>query len=151
MKKGQIQIQETIFVLFAVILILALGMIFFFNTQKGSVEEIYQEYQEEKFENMLLTVPNLPELKCSELLEEKECIDLYKARAFSQLSGQSVLYRGEFGYKEINLEVGNEKVKIYQQIKPGSENLRVINSLVSVYDPKTKKNLIGVLEIKWYQ
>lgn len=151
MKKGQIQIQETIFVLFSVLILLVIAMIFFFSFQKGNVEEIYQDYQESKFQEMLLTVPNLPEIKCSELTKEEECIDLYKARAFSEISSQGVLYRGEFGYKEINLEVGSEKIIIYQQQKVNYENLRVINSPVSVYDPKTEKYKIGVLEIKWYQ
>ena len=96
-KKGQLQIQETILVIFIFTLIIGLSLVVFYKFNINSIKEDTLEYEEYKFKQLIDVIPNMPELKLSEIgIESEWCIDLLKAKAFSELQDNY-----DFGYKKI--------------------------------------------------
>ena len=156
MRKGQIQIQETVFVLIIFFIIILLGMVFFFQVQSANISKIYNDFQEDRFYNIIMWVQDMPELKVPDGLGTKQCIDYYKALSFSDLSEDNKdKYIGDFGNTEIFLkteeELNREGVKLYSNIPLRFSNVRIINSPVCLYDERDEKHKVAYLEVKWYQ
>jgi len=167
MKKGQLQIQETILVLFVFIVILAIGLIFFHKYNVESLREDIFEVQVTDFDSMLSRFPEMPEIKCSYLGESVECIDTYKLLSFKNLiKNEKSYYRERFGYKNITLykiypEKNNNECKvssvgdcgvwsIYSQIPRNYESKLVRETPISIYFPNEDEYGIGKLVIEWY-
>ena len=99
LKKGQIQIQETTMVIFIFTIIFGLGLILFYNFSLNSIEESDMRYQENKFKQLIDVIPNLPELRLSEMgIESEACIDLIKAQVFKEMQNEYNL-----GFKKIEI------------------------------------------------
>jgi len=149
LKKGEIQIQESIFVVFIFFMILMIAMVVYYQFERKSIEGIREDYDENLFYNLISYVPSLPELQCSSLGINDECIDLEKAKAF-RISSEDA-YKGILGYKKISLSVVGEEFLLYE-FRPSSYlSERAINSPVSVYDSEDGNYLIGVLEVVMYE
>ena len=116
MKKAQVQIQETIIVIFIFILILGIGLIVFYRFNESSIQKIADDDKLMYFYNMIGTLPSMPELKCSSLGDEKECIDVSKLIAFKG--------KGDFFNSNITIyTVYPEKSKLWNKVpvEPGIE------------------------------
>src|SRR3989338_5677999 len=118
-RKGQLQIQETILVLFIFIVILVLGMVFFYRFSLQGLEENKLDNERLKFNTMLSTVPEMAEITCSIYSQEVNCIDVYKLLAFKNIyynkpkevkttlvlrSPVSLYYIDKYGIGEIVME-----------------------------------------------
>ncbi len=159
MKKAQIQISETIIVIFIVIILLVMGMVFFQRYQERSILGEQEKYELQKFDNQLLIIPTLPEIQCSRLLESKNCIDTTKLQVFKEISN-SDHYRKKLGFKTIQVKtiypqqniIGcpNENCNswiIYSNPKDSGISL-IRTSPVSLYNPITNTYSIGELSIE---
>ena len=94
-KKAQLQIQETILVIFIFIVILGMGLILFNKFNQQSIKEIGDNDKLTYFYSMVGNFPNLPEIKCSYLGSEKECIDVSKLINFKN--------KGDFLFSNITV------------------------------------------------
>mgnify|MGYP006865052624 CR=1 FL=1 len=141
--------QESIFVVFIFFIILMIGMIVFYQLEARSINNIRSESEENAFYHMISYVPSMPELQCSRLGIQEECIDLTKAYAFENL--QSDYYQEVFGSKKIILEVDEEEILLYDWNPENFNGIRKINSPVSVFDSRENKYVIGVLEVNMYE
>ena len=148
MRKGQFQINETILALVIFSVILLVVLIFFFRIQSSSISKIYDEFQEDRFYNLVLFVQDMPELTVPEGLDTQHCVDYYKARAFKDFSNR---YKSEFGDVRISLEVNGEKEVIYENKPIIYTGERVIRSPICLYDERTNVHKIVNLEILWYE
>jgi len=148
LKRGQLQIQESIFVVFIFFVILMVAMIVFYQLESRSIKGIKEEHDENLFYYLVSYVPSMPELQCSVVGIGDECIDLSKARAFSFMNDD--YYREVFGHRKIILEV-NEDIVLYNWEPSTYSGERKITSPVSVYDPNQNKYLVGVLEVYMYE
>ena len=148
-KRGQLEIQETGFIIFIVVLILLIGIVMFFQYQSRSINNLNERYQEYRFEGLISFLPSMPELRYSSLGKEEESIDFYKAKAFSEVSNLDY-YENMFGFKRISLKVSGDSVVLYDKRLPGYTGLRKITSPVSVYNPKDGRYYVGVLEVERY-
>ena len=148
MKRGQLQIQESIFVVFIFFIILMLSMIVFYQFETRSINGIKEEHDENLFYHLISYVPSMPELQCSRIGIGDECIDLSKARAFGFMNDD--YYKGIFGYKKIILEV-SEDIVLYNWEPNTYSGERKISSPISVYDPNNNKFIVGVLEVYMYE
>lgn len=138
-KKAQIGIQETILVIFVFLIILMIGMIFFFQFSMKSIQNDIDQYNEFRFKQLIDVIPNMAELKYSKLgVEDVYCIDFLKARAFSESNSY------DFGKKEIKLD----ELVLYSN--PGRGEVRKITSPVCIYDPRNGKFYIAELDIGWW-
>ena len=142
--KGQIGINETILVMFVFFILLMLGMVLFFQFSISSSHNEIEEYQEFKFKQLISVVPSMNEIKYSKLgIEDEWCIDLLKARAFSSISDSY-----DFGRKKISI-FSSEDIVLYDKISSLATGIRVVNSPVCIYDPRSETFNLGELEIKW--
>lgn len=138
-KKGQLQIQETILVLFIFTLIVGLSLIVFYRFNVNSIKEDTLAYEEYKFKQLIDVIPNLPELRLSEIgIESDWCIDLLKAKAFSDLQDNY-----DFGYTKI----GIGDFILYDNSRE-SESVRKYSTPVCIYDDD--KYEMAKLEVEWY-
>lgn len=143
-KKGQIGMQETILVLFVFFIILMIGIILFFQFNMKSTHSEIEEYEDFRFKQLIDIVPNLPELKYSRLgIEDVWCIDLLKARAFSEISDAY-----DFGFKRIIIHSGNQII-LYDNPSNQGE-MRKVTSPVCLYDPRNDKFYLADLEVDWW-
>lgn len=58
MRKGEVQLQESILVTFFVIVIIALGLVVFYRFSLNSINNYEQEYREQQLLSSLITLPN---------------------------------------------------------------------------------------------
>ncbi|MBT3405908.1 hypothetical protein HN419_01950 [Candidatus Woesearchaeota archaeon] len=85
MRKAQVQMAETIGILFIFIVLVALGVSFWFKIQSSSISQKTVELQELQAVEVVQIVSNLPEIQCSRLNEvEDNCFDERKMIAFSK-------------------------------------------------------------------
>ncbi len=144
MKKGQVQIQETTLVIFIFTVIVGLGLIGFYKFSINNIEDLDMKYQENKFKQLVDVIPNLSELKLSQLgVESEPCVDLIKAQIFKEMQEEY-----DFGFKKIQI-VGSTPVIIYEK-KKDSDSLRKYSSPICTYDPYTKRFEVAKLEVDWY-
>ena len=148
MKKGQLQMQETILVLVIFFVVLMIALVFFFRIQDSSISKMYDKFQEGRFHNLIMWMQDMPELRVSDLLHEEQCIDYYKALAFRDFSSN---YRGELGWTEISLGIDGRKEVIYSNRPAKFSDLRRITSPVCLYDGRDQKHKVAKLEVVWYK
>lgn len=142
MKKGQLQIQETMFVILVFIIIFMIGLIFFYRSSVASFEKDKLEYEEDKFKLLIDVIPNMPELRYSELTIYSDwCVDSLKAEAFSLISDKY-----DFGFKKITI-TGPKTIILYDKFK-SSESVRKYSSPICLYD--SDKFSMAKLEVEWY-
>jgi len=148
LKRGQLQIQESIFVLFIFFIILVIGMIVFYQMEFRSISKIGQESKDTTFFYLISYVPSMPELVCSEKGIVDECMDISKARAFSNLDDN--YYRKIFGHRRIVLNINDEDIELFnwEPIEYSAE--RKIDTPVSVFNPRDGSYIIGILEVYNY-
>ena len=151
MKKGQVQMQETILVVFIVVILIILGLIFFYRFTLSGIESESFNYEEVRFRQLISFVPGMSELKCSKLSIEEECIDVSKATVFNRYSES---YFKQFGYKNITIKevlIDQKTYGIYLREPKQYKSVEKISSLVSLYYPEKKEYGIGILTIEWYR
>lgn len=143
-RKGQIGIQETMLVVFVFFIILIIGMILFFRVSISSSEAEIEEYNEFKFKQLIDVIPNMPELKYSRYgIEDVWCIDLLKARAFSEISDKY-----DFGFKRITINSSDTIILYDNPAQQGS--IRRANSPVCLYDSRVGRFGLANLIVEWW-
>jgi len=136
MKKGQVQMQESIFVIFLVMLLILIGMVSFFKYSSAGIEESKLEYEDYRFKQLIGVIPNLPELRCSHLGVADECVDLLKVNAFDW---NYDLFNG----KKIEID----GVLVHDDLS--CSDVRIVSSPISLYNPLVGRNSVANLEIRW--
>ena len=76
MKKGEIQLQESILVTFFIIVIIGLSLILYYKFTLNSVENYEREYMEQTLMSSLITLPN--DFSYTYLGESRNAIDTSK-------------------------------------------------------------------------
>lgn len=88
-KKSQFKIQETAFVLLAVIILFGLIFLFFARFELGKITSTSRELREDRAILRVRAVASMPELRCSESyskISEVLCLDRDKVKAFNDSS-----------------------------------------------------------------
>jgi hypothetical protein len=130
-KKGQMQMMETMGVLFIFFILILFSLVFYFKYQEISFNEKQEELIAKRAMDTTLKILFLPELQCSagEAEAVDNCIDLMKLRALEGSMDQYLndYYFNIFSYSNIYV----------QMIYPGKKRW-------AIYDnPKVKINDLG--------
>lgn len=143
MKKGQVEMSITVLVLAVFFVLLFIGLIFYFRFSFESFKESQSKILGERYNVYLSYIINLPELKCSFMGVEKECIDMGKVKPLSDKY-----------YKDVFKDVSRIYIK---ELVPKEETVnlfgnplatgQVYATPVSLYDPKEDKYSIGKLYV----
>lgn len=158
--------HETIIVIFIFLVILAVGMIFFYKYQLGSIEADQVKYKQQQFENVLLAVPSFPEIRCSLYGVSENCIDVSKVLAFNLvLQKNKDYYNTQYGMKNITIfsvyplknsvecTLSNDNCGIWNVFnnKPlARKDFLRLESPVSLYNPKDESYSIGLMVVEEY-
>ncbi len=160
-KRGQVQMIETITVLFIFFILVAVGIMFYAKYQKSALEDKRQELQVTRASTVALRAAFLPELQCTKGDAEPEeyCIDLIKARSFNPRLRSSFedYYYDLFSFATITLtQVYPDELpplEIYAKPKEGAKPIAT-QFVVAIRD-QTKGGVnpsygYGYLEVKVY-
>lgn len=153
MKKSQIQIGETIAVLFVFFILVIIGFIFYASVIKSNIESEKDELSQLRSIGVAQRAMFLPELQCSENnIVIDNCIDMLKLE-----SAQNIMKENEIYYYDL-LEFSDVSVSqiypeeskwgIYSRKIEGFKNKFVTNVPISLYDPATRKHRFAVLTIE---
>lgn len=171
-KKGQLEMNETIMVLFAVFIILGLGMFFYYKFLHSSLQSIGSELSEEESSVLLVSVASLPEIGCEG--GRDFCLDATKLSLFKQITKNNInYYKKKWGYRKIwieqvypvipnNIECtpilynkidypDNCKYWVLYENKPANvKGIVKVSSTYPLYFPELGKYRIGRLNIEVY-
>lgn len=143
MRKAQIQLGETIFVLMIILLLIVFGLVFFADAEEREFEE-QQEFIEE-LDAIALSkyLTQLSELQCSTLeVRRANCLDKYKLEALITYRENHPEQFTQFYFSEL------EDAKLYvQEIYPSNTTEWVLynNTLGERTPRRTSLSLIPVV------
>ncbi|MEK6963978.1 MAG: hypothetical protein AABX70_06110 [Nanoarchaeota archaeon] len=129
-RKGQIEIGETIVVIFILMILIVFGLVFYYQFQSTSFQQTKQRFGGLKTVELAQVVSNMPELQCSNLkVAEVSCIDEVKAKQFANYLATPG-NKAFFYYREI-LGTSKIRVRIVYPVDPASPPEA---NLIVVYD-----------------
>ena len=155
MRKSQIQMGETIAVLFVFFILVIVGFIFYVKVIKGNIESQTEELSQLRSVGIAQRVMFLPELQCSQdSIITDNCIDKLKLESAQNIMREK---ENELYYYDL-LEFGNvsisqiypdeKKWTVYSRKTEDFKNKFVTNVPIALYDPLTRKYGFGVLTIE---
>jgi hypothetical protein len=101
-KKAQIQMMETISTLFIFFILIVIGLIFYFNLAKTSIQEKTDQFQDLSRVQVAQLASTLPELQCSqENVIKANCFDMMKLDSASKENG--IVYTNKNFYFDLML------------------------------------------------
>lgn len=103
--RGQMQIQETILVVFIFVVLIIFGMVFFYRVQSASIADDFNKFQRERLAVDFVTFSDLAEFGCSRAGIRENCVDTIKLAVFRDLAkgGSRDYYFGRFGHRNITI------------------------------------------------
>jgi hypothetical protein len=161
-KKSQIQMMETIAILFIFFVIVFIAIIFFSRIWRSSISEEVSKYQELSSIEVAQLASSLPELQCSEdNIVKSNCVDRLKVIAV-QVTDQPQndlldvnYYFDFFGYSQITIQQifpdSTDTWTIYHKAPEQIKNKRTTYFPISIFDPVENANYFGLLTLEVYQ
>lgn len=164
LKSGQIQMIETIGVLFVFFLLLGFGLIFYGGYRQDQIKKLSSEKDELELITAAQIISTMPELKCSEENSITEnCYDLVAVEALSNLMNDvngfmspnnpysRIYYVTTFKSANITIGIYDErnnsmnKHNIYYNREPGKFNRRTNYVPITLKDSRTGEFYFGIL------
>ena len=152
-REAQIQIGETIAVLFVFFILVIVGFIFYVKVIKGNIEADQEELSQLKSVGIVQRIMFLPEVQCSEdNIIIDNCIDILKLdSAQSIMKENEIYYYDLLEFSEVSvLQIYPDEAKwsLYSRKTEDFKSKFVTNVPVSLYDPATRKHGFGILTIE---
>lgn len=151
--RSQIQIGETIAVLFVFFILIIIGIVFYVKILKSDLESEKEELSQLRSVGIAQRVMFLPELQCSEGNVIKDnCIDILKLEsAPSIMQGNELYYYDLLEFSDVNItQIYPTEAKwvLYSRKTKDFKNKFLTNVPISLYDPITRKHGFGILTIE---
>lgn len=156
-KKAQIQIGETVAVLFVFFILIAIGFIFYAKVIKSNIESEKEELSQLQSVSIAQKIMFMPELQCSQdiVTEISNCIDKLKLESADDIIKSNELYYFDLlGYSDITIsqiypsDSEYSNINIYSRKIEDFTNKFVTNVPVSLYKPIDKTYSFGILTIE---
>ncbi len=153
MRKSQIQIGETIAVLFVFFILIVIGFIFYVKVIKGNIEMEQEEQSQLKSVGIAQRVMFMPEVQCSDdNIITDNCIDILKLGiAQSVMKENELYYYDMFEFSNISIvQIYPDEAEwnIYSRKTEDAKSKFVTNVPISLYNPVTRKHGFGILTIE---
>ena len=158
-KNAQIQMLETIAVLFIFFVLLLIGFIFYTSILKGSIETQKEESVQLIAIEVAQRASSLPELQCSEdNIVSDNCIDLIKLETASTvIRTNDIHYYDRLLFSTITVTrvypIDPSRVNewtLYNRTLEEFSNKILTNIPISIFDPITNKKSFGVMTVELY-
>ena len=157
MKKAELQMQETILVIFIVTIIIGMGLYTFYQFQIKSIEDYRSELEQNRNLILLSTLQNSPELSYSYLGDEKNALDTIKLldNNLNELGLKEITVKLIYPEDEDKLCGKNNypkcnKYVVYENKPIKVNSVEIISIPISLYYPYSDEYKAGVLELKSY-
>ena len=152
-RKSQIQIGETIAVLFVFFILIIVGFIFYVKVIKGNIELEKDELSQLRSIGIAQRVMFLPEVQCSEdNIIIDNCIDILKLDSAQKLMRENeVYYYDMLEFSDVSiLQIYPIEAKwsIYSRKTDDFRNKFLTNVPISLYDPASRKHGFGILSVE---
>jgi hypothetical protein len=167
MKKAQVQLGETIFIIIFILLIIIFAIVFFSGAEKEELQKQQSKYAELSTVSLAQYASSLSELSCSKKgVEDLSCYDLRKLKAFALLLNDET--KIDLTREYYFTQFGNAKIEV-QQIYPSYDHILLYENRIypdtnelmqedgkpvlvplTLYDSVMRKNNFGVLIITKY-
>ncbi len=151
-RKAQIQILETIAVLFIFFILIALGFIFYTKIFKSNLETEKEEFSQAKSVNIAQRAMFMPELQCSDdNIVKENCIDILKLQSAKQIIEDNIIYYDLLEFSDISIiqiYPNPEEWKLYSRTTGDFRNNFTTNVPISLFNPITKEHGFGILTIQ---
>ena len=154
-KNAQIQMMETIAVLFIFFILVVMGFVFYAKILKGNLEEQKEESIQLNAIEVAQRASSLPELQCSEdNIVSDNCIDILKLEAASGIMRQNDVYyydRLLFSKVTVNeIYPGSNEWELYS--RPLDEFSNKITTIIpiSLFNPIENKNSFGIMTVELF-
>ncbi len=167
-KSGQLQIQETIMVVFIFVIIIIIGMSVFFKFQENSIKQELRSFKIEQLSNNILTMADTSEFVYTKNGIKQDSIDTSKLMALKSLiKRNNKYYFNNYGYMNITIYevypiIKNKECKevldlndcgvwkIYEKIPIELESRLIKKTPVSIYNLRTRDYSVGMMIIEVY-
>jgi hypothetical protein len=164
--KAQLQMGETTFVIFFIVIIIMMGLVFYANVQQASLKEQKIEQDRLKLISQAHTMAAWPELQCSYVgITDFECIDRVKLDLLSNFVDDS-RKANSYAFRYYADHLGRSSL-VVSQIYPKAEatstgiwivynnsgNMTSKESVynpVNIYDPVSGRFYFGMMELAVY-
>jgi hypothetical protein len=168
-KKAQLQMNETIFVVFIILIIIMLGFVAYSKFQEVSIKEQQKDLRSARVVSTAHQLSFWPELECSEAggISEFSCLDVTKLKVlgdFINTSKQNYRYAFNYYFDLLkNSKITVTQVYPFDEIELGTNQWAVwdnpgrtktidnIRVPVNLYDPLTKIYTFGIMELQIYE
>ena len=152
-KNSQVQIGETIAVLFVFFILIITGFVFYVKVLKNDIESQKGELSQLVSVGIVERVMFLPEVQCSEDNVIKDnCIDTLKLKSASDIMSQNEIYYYDLlGYGNVSVsQIYPDKASwtIYSRSLDNVKSRFVTNIPVPLYDPIKRKYGFGILRVE---
>ena len=157
MKKAELQMQETILVIFIITIIIGLALFTFYQFQLKLIEKLRFELEDNKMLTLLSTLQNSPELSYSYLGNEENAMDTIKLinaklinQGFKEITVKQIYPTSENktcnikSYPDCNLYL------LYSNKPSKIKNTKILSLPVSLYFPHKNEYKAALLEVKTY-
>ena len=154
MRKAQLEIMQTVFILLFVFMILAIAGIFVIgiqtNNQRNSLNDQNAVFSVKKSTSFNY----MPELQCSfDSVITQDCFDIVKMEHFPEIAEENEeYYKGMLGFVNISVREFSEGMpgREYQLYSNSREDYREMNTIkipVMLYDPVEDSTSFGEVKI----
>lgn len=152
-RKAQIQIGETIAVLFVFFILILVGFIFYVKIIKGNIDSEKEESSQLMSIGIAQRVMFLPELQCSEdNIIVSNCIDALKlVHAKNIMNQNEVYYYDILGFSNVTIfQIYPTEARwdLYSKRTESFKSAFVTNVPITLYNPVTRDSGFGILTIK---
>ena len=153
--KAQIQIGETIAVLFVFFILIIVGFIFYVKVIKDNLELEKDELSQLRSVGVAQRIMFLPEVQCSEdNIIIDNCVDVLKLGTAQDLMKENdVYYYDLLEYSNVSIiqiYPNEAKWNLYSRKTDEFKSKFVTNVPISIYDPVIRKHGFGVLTIETF-
>ena len=155
-KRAQIQIGETVAVIFVFFVLIVIAFLFYARIIKSNASVESGESSQLASISISQRVMFLPEIQCNQgnVEEISNCVDLLKLEPAQDTMKKNQLYYYDFfQFSEINLSQVYPQGATYTLYSKKMENFRdkfVTNVPISLYDSTARTYSFGVLTIETY-
>lgn len=154
-RKSQIQMGESIAILFIFFILVVFGFVFYMNVMRSSAKVEMEENIQLKAIGIAQKASFLPELQCSEEnVRVEDCIDVLKLEAAAGLiEDNNIYFYDTFEFSKIWVEEifpGTQEWPIYNNTPPTFKNRLSTFIPISLFNPVSKEYDFGVLAVEVY-
>ena len=152
-KKSQMQMAETIAIVFIFMLLMIFGSLFFVRITSSNTALKNEENMQLKAIEMAQKASFLPEIQCSQDgTAIEDCIDMLKlSSATGIMSDSRVFYFDKFEFSNITLRQtypSEQEWAIYQNIPSAYSNKKTTFIPTSIFDSANRKFHFGYIQVE---